>query len=362
MKRAAHFLLFPQLSYSPPNEAIIDALLELGYEIDIYSPDGEAPTEQFGEKVRAHPVAYGKRWIARNVFSPRWRRYNVFSGGCEDPMSVVGLLSWLHQRPSLTLADEIFSGSYRGNAPERWKRLCRWAVKRSRLSVVNDASRISVLREYIGLSDSQPVIVYPGCFREPPPPADRAALRKAWGFPSDGLVITSSGGFNSDTGGEWLINAVQARSDLYLLIQPLGLDRLSRFLISQCRASERICVDDQRLGYRGTWATMAGVDIGMVFYFHPGPQFGNMGVSSNRLCMFLSMGVPVIASRQPSFEFLEQYECGVLVEDENEVVDAISAIEKRLPEMKTNALRCVREYIDPAGKYEGLKAALKTFC
>ena len=79
---------------------------------------------------------------------------------------------------------------------------------------------------------------------------------------------------------------------------------------------------------------------------------------SNRLCMFLSMGVPVIVSRQQSFEFLEKYDCGVLVNTEREFVDAISTIQKKLPTMKENALRCAREYIDVAGKYKRLVSAL----
>jgi glycosyltransferase involved in cell wall biosynthesis len=103
---------------------------------------------------------------------------------------------------------------------------------------------------------------------------------------------------------------------------------------------------------------MAGVDIGVVVYLFNAPQFQNMGTSSNRLCMFLSMGVPVIASRQPSFEFLEKYDCGVLVENEREFIDAIDTIQNRLPEMKENALRCAKEYIDAPGKYKKLVEAL----
>ncbi len=33
IKRAAHFLLIPELLYSPPNRAIIEALLASDYEV-----------------------------------------------------------------------------------------------------------------------------------------------------------------------------------------------------------------------------------------------------------------------------------------------------------------------------------------
>jgi hypothetical protein len=75
--------------------------------------------------------------------------------------------------------------------------------------------------------------------------------------------------------------------------------------------------------------------------------------------MFLSMGIPVIASQQPSFEFLERYGCGVLVKNEQEFIEAIHFIQLRLPEMKANAIRCAKEYIDTSDKYDNLVSALK---
>ncbi len=167
MKQAAHFLRIPAVANTPSGDAVINALLELGYHVDLFAP-GDISTERYDVRVRAHSVEYGKRWILRNAWSPRWRKYSVFSGNTEDPMSVVGILSWLHGRPCFTLADEIYSGSYRGDAPERWKRLCRWGMRRSSVTIVNDGSRIPLQREYAELSVRHPVIVYPGCFFQPP--------------------------------------------------------------------------------------------------------------------------------------------------------------------------------------------------
>src|SRR6516225_482627 len=111
-KRAAHFLRVGGLAYSPANEAVIGALLELGYDVDLYAPDGYFPSEwapnRYGPRVGTYPVEYGKRWLLNNIFLPHWRQYSVFSGTTEDPMAVVGLLSWIHRRPSFTLACEIF--------------------------------------------------------------------------------------------------------------------------------------------------------------------------------------------------------------------------------------------------------------
>jgi glycosyltransferase involved in cell wall biosynthesis len=83
-----------------------------------------------------------------------------------------------------------------------------------------------------------------------------------------------------------------------------------------------------------------------------------MGISSNRLCMFLAMGVPVIASRQPSFRFLETYDCGVLVDSYQEFRQAIASIGSRLPQMRENCRRCLQDYIMPPDRYPGLRQAI----
>ena len=274
-------------------------------------------------------------------------------------MAVVGLLSRVHRRPSFTLADEIFSGSYRGDSSERWKNLCRWGMRSSRLTIVNDASRIALQREYAGLSSDHPVIVYPGCFRTLPLAGNRKDLRRSWGIPENVLVLLHSGQFNSNAGAEWLVHALQAKPDLHIVLQPGSADRLSKFLLRHCHGSERMYIEEQVITWEEAYASVAGADIGMSIYLHTGPQFQNMGISSSKLCMYLSMGIPVIANKQPSFDFVEQYNCGVLVNDEREFVDAINFIQQRLTEMKANAIRCSREYIDTPAKYANLLSGLK---
>lgn len=83
-----------------------------------------------------------------------------------------------------------------------------------------------------------------------------------------------------------------------------------------------------------------------------------MGTSSNRLCMFLAMGVPVIASRQPSFGFIETYDCGVLVETYAEFLAAVRYIGRHLPAMRANCHRCFRQYIMPPERYPRLRDAI----
>ncbi len=357
-KKAAHFLLSQDLASSPPNEAIVSALLELGYKVDLFAPGGPFATRYCENRVSTISVEYRKSWLIKNAWSPRWRRYAVFSATSEDPWAVAGVLSFFYRRPFCALADEIKSGSYAGNATHSWKRLCQWAARRAQFSIVNDDARIDLLREYASTPQDQEIIVYPGCFRDPPQPGDRLALRKAWGIPDNALILAASGGFNISGGADWFIQALQEDVSLYAVVQPLNLDSLARFLLTRIEGQERCYVEKHRLEWHETWASAAAFDIGIAIYRNSAPQFQNMGISSNRLCMFLAMGVPVIGSRQASFEFLEKYECGLMVESYDEFVAAIAHIKRNLSTMKKNCLRCVSEYIMAEPRYRYLKQKL----
>ena len=351
MKKAAHFLLVKELAHSPPNDAIVSALRELNMEVDLFAPGMTDEDVHYGKGVRGRSAEYGVKWLARNLFSRRWMEYSVFSGTCEDPMVVVGMLGQVYRRPTFCLADEIRAGAYRGNAREYWKKLARFGMRRAGFNIVNDEARVDLQREYAGISARRPIIVYPGSFREPPAPGDRDRLRSLWGVQRDSIVISHSGHFYMTGGADALLQAVMDDEQLFALIQPVSLDEMTAFLLANLRCSDRIYVEPGRLSWHEAWASMAGVDIGLVMYRNPAPQFQRMGTSSNKLCMYLSMGVPVIALRQDSFKFIEEYECGVLVEDGAPLAPAIDIIRNRQEEMRKNALVCAKEYIAPQRKY-----------
>ena len=352
--KAAHFLLMPKLAYSPPNEAIIQALLSLGLKVDVFAPAEEFDVSQYGAGVNAMPAYYRYKWLASNIISNRWRQYSIFSGTTEDPLSAVGLLSAVYNKPAVTLSDEIRSGSYSGNRTRRWKQLCRWGMRRSEFQIVNDPVRLDLLKDYLSMQSTDSMIVYPGCFRNPPPSADAVAMREKWNVKSNNIVVADSGVFYHEHSALWLIEALVQREDINLVIQPLNTDPLSRYLLTKIKGAERIYMEPSRIEWRDAWSQMGAVDIGVAVYRQSGPQFQNMGISSNRLCMFLAMGVPVIVSKQPSFEFVEKYDCGVMVENEQEFISAIDYIKPRLEKMKQNALKCTAEYIDTNSAYKTL--------
>ena len=357
--RAAHFVSHAHLVDNPSNHALISALLELGYAVDVYLPKRDGDVSQYGPDVTAHFAEHGYRWLVANLLSPRWLKYTMFSGTTEEPMAAVGLLARIYRRRSITVADEIKNGSTSGERGERWKALCRSGMRVSQLTIVNSGERIDIQREYAGLAADHPIVVMPNCYRDPPAPGDRLALRRERGLPADALVVCYSGVFSLGNGGLWFARALAEQRDTWFWGQVVPDDPLVAGILPWLQGRDRLVLEPGPLGWRYPWVTMAAADIGVVVYLQDAPQFRNRGSASNRLCMFLTMGVPVIASRQPSFEFVEKFGCGVLVDSPEEFVAAIDTIRSRLDEMKANALRCSREYIDAPGRYAALVESIR---
>lgn len=361
IRKAAHFLLIPELLYSPPNDAIINAYLENNYLVDIYSPGYLPQSTNYGSAVKTHRVSYSWFWLLRHSLKLKWLKYNCYSGTSEDPLAVVGILSALFNKKSFSLVDEIKSESYRGDRSEQWKKVCQWAIRKSGLQIVNDVNRVSLLQDYAGVRTSKTIIVYPGCFRAIPEKSldERKKIRDEWGVKEDAFVIGSSGGFNMTAGADWLLDTIREMEDIHAVIQPLGVSPLAIFLLQSLSFSNRIYVQTERLGWREAWNSAQALDIGLCVYTNPAPQFQKMGISSNRLCMFLAMGVPIIASYQESFEFLEKYECGIMVKDCGEFKDAVAKIRENFQEMSLNCHECIEEYVRPTEYYNILRQKIK---
>lgn len=357
-RRVAHFLNEPFLAKSPPNEAAIRIWRDFGYDVDLFAPGGDFSVRDYGAGVRALPAEYGYRWLSRNLLSRRWFQYASFSGTTEDPMAIAGMLGRVYRRPVITFADEIKSDAYAGNRSDRWKALCRFGMRQAALTIVNEEERIDLQRGYAGLATDARVIVYPGCFREPPPMGDRQVLRGRFGFPDNALVLVYSGVMNYGNGGLWIAEALTRCPKVWVWGQIRNLDPFTEGLFRRLVGHERLVLEGECLGWQGTWSSMAAADIGLVVYFQQASQFQRMGVASNRLCMFLSMGVPVIASRQRSFEFIERYDCGVLIDGPEQMPAAVDRIASRLEPMRSNALACAREFIRAPQRYAELRDAL----
>jgi len=77
-----------------------------------------------------------------------------------------------------------------------------------------------------------------------------------------------------------------------------------------------------------------------------------MGASSQKLCTYLWLGIPVIATRQESFGFLERLGSGELIDGEEDLAAAVARIRANRDAYARNTQSTVAEHIRPMEKRE----------
>ncbi len=101
-------------------------------------------------------------------------------------------------------------------------------------------------------------------------------------------------------------------------------------------------------------ALVCSATIGIALYSKEilGYRAELMGLAAGKIGNYLKCGLPVIATKTLSFQYITDYKCGILVENEPEIAGAIAAILNAYDEFSTNARRCYQELWEPS-KYLG---------
>ena len=83
-----------------------------------------------------------------------------------------------------------------------------------------------------------------------------------------------------------------------------------------------------------------------------------MGLAAGKIGQYLKCGLPVIASRLESLNYLEEHEAGVLVDDVSDIPAALVRIESDYARFRDNALRCYLELWEPSAHLIRIEEAL----
>ena len=105
---------------------------------------------------------------------------------------------------------------------------------------------------------------------------------------------------------------------------------------------------------------VASAYIGIAFYSVSklGFRAKYMGLAAGKIGNYLKCGVPVIATRLPSLSYIEEYQCGTLVDDVSEVKEAINLISRNRTFYSANAHRCYNELWEPSRYLETIYATI----
>lgn len=354
MRRAAYFELREDYFGRAFDDGILRALHGAGFETDVFAPGGARPQTLY-PGVRRLEVEYRRSWLQSHL--RLGRSYDLLLGTADIPMAFAGALAAVARRPTVVACDEIFIGGYEGDARSYWKSLTRAAMRRAELTVITDLVRVPLQREYASLPPDHEFIQYPTCFSEPFRDDSRAAARRQLGIGDEEFVVSFTGAFSTANGADWVLRLLDAMPDVRAMIQTAGRPDavLDAFLTRLHREGRAIYLPD-RLEYRESMELTAAADAGLALYLSPKPQFQHMGVSSQKLCAYLRLGIPVVVTRQDSFAFIDRFRCGEQVNGEEELLQALVRIRAERETYALHATRALDEHVRPVERLRELTA------
>jgi len=355
MARAAFFELFADYFGRPLDDGVIRALLDAGYDVDIFAPDGERAQDVYDHRVRRLSVDFRRRWLQSHLSLSR--QYDLFLGTADVPMAFAGVLAQLGRKPSVLVCDEIFIGGLHGRAVGYWKPATRFAMRHADFTVITDLVRVPLQREYAGVDARHRFLPYPSCYAFPYAGRSRDEVRHSLGIADDELIVSYTGELTpADVAAHWVVRSIdRLPPNTRVLLQPGRQPApVIDALISRI---DRVIYKPERLSWLGAAELTNAADVALVFYRSPVPEFTNMGVSSQKLGTSLWLGIPVVATTQPSFAFIREFGCGELIDSDDEIVPAVERIAADRARYAANARRAVDEYVRPADKLRDLTAA-----
>lgn len=83
-----------------------------------------------------------------------------------------------------------------------------------------------------------------------------------------------------------------------------------------------------------------------------------MGLAAGKIGNYLKCGIPVIATKLESLKYIEDYKCGVLIDDMKNIKNAIEYINLNYKEYSDNAHKCYSELWEPQRYLEDIRKTL----
>jgi len=187
---------------------------------------------------------------------------------------------------------------------------------------------------------------------------------KRFGCRDNSIIVLHSGGF-----GKWfkcheLISEAQHWPEEIRLVFHTGRNMASDPYFVEAMSADktkRCIVSDSLLSNEELDEMVSSASVGIALYSVDalGYRAELMGLAAGKIGNYLKCGIPVIATRLPSLQYLEDYGCGILVDNEAEIIPAIQKIVNDRGYYRENAFKCYAKLWHPKNYLPIIDAALK---
>lgn len=304
----------------------IKLLAERGWQVDLYttlSPEHPAPSFHRAN-VRLRPMEMTRAGALRMMWQllthrPRYRWIFAIP---QWSLHYAGMAARLARIPMACISDELIAEAELSTAEERkWKGRERRAHQRCALTIALSDERAEFIRAENRLGAAHPIHVVPNA---PPGPAARLRSRyyhDALGIPADHRIVLHAGSLWWQPALELAEIAQRWNGRWHLVFQGrMGAQMRDR------RNGERVHFNQTVLASQLLDYAISSADIGLALYPSERCNDRLMGTASGKIGLYLKNALPVIASAQPCFHWLEETGCGVCVSDVAEIESAAERI------------------------------------
>ena len=134
-----------------------------------------------------------------------------------------------------------------------------------------------------------------------------------------------------------MVQAMKGRNNVLFSMKPVPNDELDELVASATIGVALYSVGE--LGYRAEY----------------------MGVAAGKIGNYLKCGIPVIVNRLPSLSYIEEFRCGILVDDINDIEGACDEILAHYKDFQEGAYRCYNEIWHPKRYLELIEEHLLSY-
>lgn len=336
------------------------ALGQAGWPVDVYIWEEPNPSYQqfLPETVTLHYcniilqyfIAPIPGWWYRWKQFLNWRQfqrqhqYHCVFGVGQIGLYIASLLATSSRCPLVYYNDEFPSAW--GEPNYFWTDVERRVVAEVDLIVVPDSQRIQPLQAEMPACADKPHTMLPNI------PTPQAALKIDWhqrlGLPAGTIPFLHAGSISDWTQTPELLSSVPYWPENTVLImngRSPGESAAARKLYVHLEVPDRIFWNEAPLPTDEINSLVTYCAGNFALYRHLGNNIEYAGYSSGKLMRSLLQGVPVIATRLISFQFVEEYSLGVLVQHPAEIPAAIATLLADQEGYRTRCLKFCREAV-----------------
>jgi len=363
--RVALFVYYGWLSFSPSLDSAIRLLVKEGYHVDVvYKYDEKYGTfEPNIKKVRLLAVKPCKRnyftslkYLINSLKFTINYEYDFLIGVDWGGVIVAGIMTMINNIPyvyyslELLLKEDIQKQQYIQRMLFRFIKVIEsYYIRKASLIIIQDEYRKAVLINDANIRHKDRIVMVPNAYYFEGE-KNKKHIKGTFNFPKGKKIVLYAGSIIPEMAIKEIIDQIKTwPNDILFLLHTFFINDYLKDIEQLIKANnlgDKIWISLRRLSFEELCSLIGRAHIGISFN-KPGNKNGEL-TPSGKVSFYLSQGIPIIINNIPPqyVDLVLKYNCGIVVNNPNEVGDAIKTILENYQRMSINAKECYKEELE----------------